>query len=164
MTWLAVTVQPAFLARADQAEVSPILYAALGTSDLTSSVVTLGSITCSAMCSHITLIAALPFTIADSGGRAVASSVQSDATLTKSLLAFAQPLLNEVRNALIVRRDPGHDGLSFDHLHVVGNAAYFLGAKPPKFWIVNFVRGHKQLIRPRSASVSDPLMSSLPLP
>src|SRR6516165_7123553 len=120
------------------------------------------------MCSHISLIAALPFTI----GRAVASSVQSDATLTKSLLAFAQPLLNdirnafaqpllnEVRNALIVRRDPGHDGLSFDHLHVVGNAAYFLGAKPPKFWIVNLVRGHKQRIRPRSASVSDPLMSS----
>src|SRR6516164_888126 len=45
-----------------QAEVSPFLYAALGPSDLTSSVVTLGSITCSAMCSHITLIGALPFT------------------------------------------------------------------------------------------------------
>src|SRR3974390_3601248 len=53
----------------------PISYAALGPSDLTSSVVTLGSVTCSAMCSHITLIAALPFTIADPRGRGVASSV-----------------------------------------------------------------------------------------
>ena len=39
----------------------------------------------------------------------------------QSLLAFLQPLLNELRNALIVRCDPGHDGVSFDHLHVVGN-------------------------------------------
>jgi len=68
--------------------------------------------------------------------------------------AFAQPLLNEVCNALIVLRDPGHDGLSFDHLHVVGNAAYFLGAKPPKLWIVNFLRGHEQVIPARSASAS----------
>jgi len=49
-------------------------------------------------------------------------------------------LLNELRNALIVLRNPGHNGLGLDHLHVIGNAEYFLGAKPPKFWIVNFVR------------------------
>jgi hypothetical protein len=48
-------------------------------------------------------------------------------------------LFNELCNALIVLRDPGHDGLGFDHLHVVGNAAYFPGAKPFAFFIAMFV-------------------------
>jgi hypothetical protein len=57
--------------------------------------------------------------------------------------AFAQPLLNKLRNALKFGREPGHYSLSFDHLDVVGNGAYLLSAKTPKLRIVNLVRGHK---------------------
>ena len=64
-------------------------------------------------------------------------------------------MLNELRNVLIVLRNPGHNGLGLDHLHVIGNAEYFLGAKPPKLWIVNFLRGHEQVIAARWASASD---------
>src|SRR5215204_807856 len=53
----------------------PISRAADGPSDLTSIVVTFGSLTCSAMFFHIASIAALPFTMAEPGGNAVASSV-----------------------------------------------------------------------------------------
>src|SRR5262249_11214970 len=53
----------------------PISRAAEGPSALTSSVVSLGSLTCSAMLLHKASIAALPFTMAEPGGKAVASSV-----------------------------------------------------------------------------------------
>src|ERR1700751_6214015 len=53
----------------------PISRAAAGPSRLTSIVVTLGSLTCSAMPFHIAPIAALPLTIAEPGGNAVASAV-----------------------------------------------------------------------------------------
>src|ERR1700730_7959991 len=52
----------------------PISRAAEAPSGLTSRVVTLGSPACSAMLFHIASIAALPFTMADPGGNAVASS------------------------------------------------------------------------------------------
>src|SRR6266480_4830059 len=53
----------------------PISRAAEGPSGLTSRVVSFGSLTCSAMLFHIAPMAALPFTIAEPGGNAVASSV-----------------------------------------------------------------------------------------
>src|SRR5262249_8029177 len=53
----------------------PISRAAEGPNALTSIVVSFGSPICSAMLFHITSIAALPFTIGEPGGKAVASSV-----------------------------------------------------------------------------------------
>src|SRR6266480_3163855 len=53
----------------------PISRAAEGPSGLTSRVVTFGSLTCSAMLFHIAPMAGLPFTMAEPGGNAVASSV-----------------------------------------------------------------------------------------
>src|SRR5450830_970874 len=53
----------------------PISRAANRPSRLTSMVVTFGSPTCSAMPFHIAAIAALPFTMPEPGGNAVASSV-----------------------------------------------------------------------------------------
>src|SRR6202171_5647689 len=53
----------------------PISRAAEGPSDLTSRVVTFGSLTCSAVLFHIAPMAAAPFTIAEPGGNAVASVV-----------------------------------------------------------------------------------------
>src|SRR5215472_11758836 len=53
----------------------PISRAAEGPSGLTSRVVSFGSLTCSAMLFHSASIAALPFTMPEPGGNAVASSV-----------------------------------------------------------------------------------------
>src|SRR5262245_12546516 len=53
----------------------PISRAAEGPSGLTSRVVNFGSLTCSAMLFHSASIAALPFTMPEPGGNAVASSV-----------------------------------------------------------------------------------------
>src|SRR6516225_7050664 len=53
----------------------PISRAAEGPSVLTSRVVSFGSLTCSAMLFHSASIAALPFTMLEPGGNAVASSV-----------------------------------------------------------------------------------------
>src|SRR5215471_19913907 len=53
----------------------PISRAADGPSAFTSIVVSFGSLTCSAIPFHIAAIAALPFTMAEFGGNAVASSV-----------------------------------------------------------------------------------------
>jgi hypothetical protein len=64
----------------------PISRAAEGPSGFTSRVVTFGSPTCSARPFHIVPIAVLPFTMAEPGGNAVASSVYSDATPAKSPL------------------------------------------------------------------------------
>src|SRR5262245_1585569 len=52
----------------------PISRAADGPSGLTSRVVSFGSLTCSAMLFHSASIAALPFTMPEPGGNAVASS------------------------------------------------------------------------------------------
>src|SRR5215211_1866527 len=53
----------------------PISRAAEAPNDFTSRVVTFGSLTCSAILFHMASIAALPFTMGDPGGNAVASSV-----------------------------------------------------------------------------------------
>src|SRR5215472_5188328 len=53
----------------------PISRAAEGPSGFTSRVVSFGSLTCSAMLFHSASIAALPFTMPEPGGNAVASSV-----------------------------------------------------------------------------------------
>src|SRR5262245_40423958 len=66
----------------------PISRAGEGLNRLTSRVVTFGLVTCSAMPFHIAPIAALPLTIAEPGGKAMASTVYSWATPSKS------PLLN----------------------------------------------------------------------
>ena len=52
----------------------PISRAARGLNRLTSRVVTFGLLTCSAMPFHIAPIAALPFTMAEPGGNAIAST------------------------------------------------------------------------------------------
>src|SRR5262245_61274875 len=64
----------------------PISRAAEGPSGLTSRVVSFGSLNCSAMLFHSASIAALLFTMPSLGGNAVASSVLSNATPTKSPL------------------------------------------------------------------------------
>src|SRR5262249_5926153 len=53
----------------------PVSRAAWGLNRLTSRVVTFGLLTCSARPFHIAPIAALPFTIAEPGGNAIASTV-----------------------------------------------------------------------------------------
>src|SRR3954463_16628898 len=64
----------------------PISRAAEGPSGLTSSVVSFGSLTCSAVLFHIDPIASRPRTIAAPGGSAVASSAYNDAIPAKSPL------------------------------------------------------------------------------
>src|SRR5207244_5158726 len=58
----------------------PISRAEEGPSGLTSRVVSLGSLTFSAMLFHMAAMAVLPFTMAEPGGKAVASSAEGDAT------------------------------------------------------------------------------------
>jgi len=53
----------------------PISRAAEGPIAFTSTVISFGSVTCSAMFFHIASIAALPLTMPEPGGKAVASSV-----------------------------------------------------------------------------------------
>src|SRR3954471_25092150 len=69
----------------------PISRAAEGPSGLTSSVVSFGSLTCSAVLFHIDPIASRPRTIAAPGGSAVASSAYNDAIPAKSPLLKKSP-------------------------------------------------------------------------
>ena len=68
------------------------------------------------------------------------------ATGCRQLLGVQCALLNDFCDAFVTGGNPQHDGSRFTGFHFVGNRAHFLGAETPKFWIVQFARGHRSTV------------------
>jgi len=57
------------------------------------------------------------------------------------LLTVKRVVLHNLRDAFVACGNPQHDCVRFTGFHFVSYGAYFFGAEPPKFWIVQFVWG-----------------------
>ena len=64
----------------------------------------------------------------------------------RQLLSVQRALLNDFCDAFVAGGNPQHDDSRFTGFHFVGNLAHFLGAETPKFWIVQFARGHRSTV------------------
>ena len=64
--------------------------------------------------------------------------------ITAAVASSRNVLLNKLGNTFVVFGNPQHDCLGFASLHVLSDGQHFLSAEPPKFRIVQVLRGHRR--------------------